>query len=59
MNHDKATLQQVIDYCETRRGEVREEIAKSPVQDIDILTGRKLAYNDLLQHARTLLNEAA
>jgi hypothetical protein len=56
MTHDKATLQSIIDYCTTKWLEARDQVAVIPVQDIDIQTGRKMAYNDVLQHARTLLD---
>jgi hypothetical protein len=57
MTHDKATLQSIIDYCNSKWIEARDQIAVIPVQDIDIQTGRKMAYNDVLQHARQLLDE--
>jgi hypothetical protein len=56
MTLDKATLQSVIDYCNEKWLEARDQVAVIPVQDIDIQPGRKMAYNDVLQHARQLLD---
>jgi hypothetical protein len=50
------TLQKIIDYCLAKW----EEANHAPASDWptpDVQTGRKMAYNDVLQHARTLLTE--
>jgi hypothetical protein len=47
-------LQQVIDFCH----EKWEEAERPPASDWptpDMLTGKKMAYNDVLQFARALL----
>lgn len=48
-------LQQVIDYCNDKWQEVDRAAAEDwPTPDVQ--TGRKMAYNDVLQHARKLLD---
>jgi hypothetical protein len=50
------TLQKIIDYCH----EKWEEANQAPASDWptpEMQTGRKMAYNDVLQHARKLLAE--
>jgi hypothetical protein len=49
-------LQNLMDYCHAKW----EEANQAPPSDWltpDVQTGRKMAYNDVLQHARTLLTE--
>jgi len=49
-------LEKIIDYCHARW----EETDRAPASDFptpDMLTGKKMAYNDLLQFARKLLGE--
>jgi hypothetical protein len=49
-------LQKIIDYCH----EKWEEANRAPASDWptpDMQTGRKMAYNDVLQHARKLRAE--
>jgi hypothetical protein len=48
------TLQKIIDYCHDKWGEAD----KAPDSDFptpDMLTGKKMAFNDVLQYARKLL----
>jgi hypothetical protein len=56
MTHDAKTLQHIMDYCDRKWAEANE----APASDFptpDMLTGKKMAYNDVLQYARTLLDE--
>ena len=48
-------LQQVIDYCNDKWQEV-DRASASDWPTPDVQTGRKMAYNDVLQHARKLLD---
>jgi hypothetical protein len=58
-NDVRLTLQKVIAYCDEKWVKARDEQAAAPAQDIDLQTGKKMAYNDLLQYARKLLSEFA
>jgi hypothetical protein len=59
MTHDKATLHNILDYCRRKWVESDHRISIMSGQDADIQIGKKMAYNDVLQHARKLLDEAA
>jgi hypothetical protein len=58
MIHDPKTLQAIIAFCTGKWLEARDQLSVIPVQDADIQTGKKMAYNDVLQHARLLLEES-
>ena len=48
------TLQKVMDYCHGQWGEADRPVTSGwPTPDMQ--TGQKMAYNDVLQFARTLL----
>jgi hypothetical protein len=52
------TLQRIMDFCHEKWGEAD----KAPAGDWptpDMLTGKKMAFNDVLQFARKLLGEAS
>jgi hypothetical protein len=52
------TLERIMDYCHQKW----EEANQPPVSSFptaDMLTGKKMAYNDVLQHARKLLDEGS
>jgi len=60
MTPDKMTLQSIIEYCEEQLLNIEIDRRVSTKTDIGGLTatnkGRKDAYNDVLRHARTILN---
>jgi hypothetical protein len=50
------TLEKIMDFCHARW----EEANQSPASDFptpDMLTGKKTAFNDVVQYARKLLSE--
>jgi hypothetical protein len=49
------TLKRIIDFCFDKWSEAD----RNPGLTADVKTGRKTAYNDVLQHARKLLTETA
>jgi hypothetical protein len=52
------TLQKIMDYCHEKWGEANQAPSAAwPTPDM--LTGKKMAYNDVLQFARKLLGENA
>jgi hypothetical protein len=53
------TLEKLIGYCNEKWIKASDEQAAAQAQDIDLLTGRKMAYDDVLQHARSLLADVA
>jgi len=54
----KRTLNQIIDFCSNKWGEANQPPTSSwPTPDMQ--TGKKMAYNDVLQFARMLLSENA
>jgi len=58
MTDRRQTLNEIIDFCSQKWGEAAEQPASSfPTQDM--LTGKKMAFNEVLQHARKLLSEAS
>ena len=58
MTYDPATLKHIIDYCQNQSQEA-DQPPSSPWLLPDVLTGKKLAYNDVLQYARTILGDAS
>jgi hypothetical protein len=50
------TLEKLMDYCHEKWAEADKPQASS-FPTADMQTGRKMAYNDVLQYARTLLAE--
>ena len=48
-------LQKLIDYCHKQWDDANRPIT-SDFPTPDMQTGRKMAYNDVLQYARTLLH---
>ena len=52
------TLNQIIVFCSDRLGEAAKQPASSfPTEDM--LTGKRMAFDEVLQFARRLLSEAA
>jgi hypothetical protein len=51
-------LNEIIDFCSEKWGEADHQPA-SPFQTRDMLTGKKMAYNEVLQFARKLLSEVS
>jgi len=51
-------LQAIIDFCHDKWQEANDA-PDSAWPTADIQTGRKMAYNDVLQHARKLLSEVS
>jgi hypothetical protein len=49
-------LQHIIDYCNAKWMEA-DQAKPSAYESADTHNGRKAAYNDVFQHARTLLGE--
>jgi hypothetical protein len=58
MTHDKATVQHLIDYVNEKWIEARDEQAKAEAQNMDLETGRKLAYGDVFRFAQDMLDGA-
>jgi hypothetical protein len=56
MNPDAIlTLEKILDFCHAKWPEANE----SPASDFptpDMLTGQKMAYNDVVQYVRTMLD---
>jgi hypothetical protein len=52
------TLEKVMDYCHEKWQEADRPPASS-FPTPDMLTGKKMAYNDVVQFARKLLDEKA
>jgi hypothetical protein len=52
------TLETLMDYCNAKWIEAAEE-SPSGFPTADMLTGKKMAYNEILQFARRLLAEQA
>jgi hypothetical protein len=50
------TLQEIMDYCHAQWEET-DRASGSAWPTPDMLTGKKMAYNDVLQYARKLLGE--
>jgi hypothetical protein len=58
MTDETHKLQKIIDYCNAKWVEAdRPPDAAFPTPDV--LTGKKMAYNDVLQFARRLLADVA
>lgn len=58
MTDRQQTLNEIIDFCSEKWGEADQEPASSfPNQDM--LPGKKMAFNEVLQYARKLLSEAS
>jgi hypothetical protein len=58
MTDRRQTLNQIIDFCSEKWGEAEGQRPSSfPTQEM--LTGKKMAFNEVLQFARKLLNEAS
>ena len=56
MTDDKHKIQKIIDYCNDKWVEANQPQASTwPTPDMQ--TGRKMAYNDVLQFARKLYSE--
>jgi hypothetical protein len=49
-------LQQIMEHCHAKWEDANRP-TKAPWPTPDMLTGKKMAYNDVLQYARTLLGE--
>ena len=49
------TLQKIMDYCHEKWGEA-DQAPACEFPTPDMLTGKKMAYNDVLQFARKLLD---
>jgi len=49
------TLQKIMDYCHDKWGGA-DQAPASDFPTPDMLTGKKMAYNDVLQFARKLLD---
>jgi hypothetical protein len=58
MTDDAQKIQKIIDYCNGKWIEAAEEPA-SAFPTKDMLTGKKMAYNEVLQFARRLLADEA
>lgn len=57
MTDDGQNIRKIIDYCDGKWIEAAEEPPSAfPTQDM--LTGKKMAYNEVLQFARKLLVDA-
>ena len=54
MTGDEQNIRKIIDYCDGKWIEAAEEPA-SAFPTRDMLTGKKMAYNEVLQFARKLL----
>jgi hypothetical protein len=59
MTPDPETLKHIIDYCDRRWIETDAEPEAAFRTDDGVRTGKKMAYNDVLQYARKLLNGGA
>ena len=58
MTDRRQTLNEIIDFCSEKWGEAEQQPASAfPTQDM--LTGKKMAFNEVLQYARKLLSEAS
>jgi hypothetical protein len=51
------TLEKIMDYCHAKWEEADRQNPESPMPTADMLTGKKMAYNDVLQYARKLIAE--
>lgn len=51
------TLQKIMDYCHDKWEDVNQQAPASPWPTADVLTGQKMAYNDVLQYARKLISD--
>jgi hypothetical protein len=58
MTDDEQNIQKLIDYCDAKWIEAAEE-PPSAFPTKDMLTGKKMAYNEVLQFARRLLADVA
>ncbi len=56
MTDDEHKIQKIIDYCNDKWVEANQP-QPSTWPTPDMQTGRQMAYNDVLQFARKLLNE--
>lgn len=56
MTHDDATLKHIIDYCDKKWVEA-DAASDAPFQSQDTQSGKKIAYNDVLQYARKLIGD--
>ncbi len=58
MTDDKHKIQKIIDFCNDKWAEANQpQTSTWPTPDMQ--TGRKMAYNDVLQFARTLFTESS
>jgi hypothetical protein len=51
----RESLKKIINYCDAKWLESHQPPAAKP-QPPDMLTGKKMAYNDVLQYVRTLID---
>jgi hypothetical protein len=51
------TLEKIMDYCHAKWEETDRQPPESSWPTADTLTGKKMAYNDVLQYARKLMAE--
>jgi hypothetical protein len=52
----RLALQQILDYCHAKWEET-DKAGEIAWPTPDMQTGKKMAYNDVLQHARKLMGE--
>ena len=58
MTNRRQTLNEIIDFCSEKWVEA-DQPPKSDWPTPDMRTGMKMAFNEVLQHARKLLSEAS
>jgi hypothetical protein len=51
------TLQKIMDYCHDKWEETNQQPPESPWPTADVLSGKKMAYNDVLQYIRKLISD--
>jgi hypothetical protein len=56
MTDDAQTLTKIMEYCHARWKQIAAQPASS-LPTRDMLTGQKMAYNDVRQFARRLMEE--
>lgn len=56
MTHEPTTLQVIIDFCNGKFVEA-DQASPSGFPTADMLTGKKMAYNEVFQFVRKLMAE--